>query len=87
MESKSSCGGDAGGAAFLEYMEKRIKTRPYGFVKENYVAAKNGEISLQIGEMVYLKGKPGFDKYCGEKEDGSTGVFPQKVLDVIIDVC
>ena len=88
MASKSSCGGENdGSAAFLQYMENRIKTRPYGFVKEAFAASKPGEMTLHVGEIVYLRGKPGFDKYCGEKEDGTKGAFPQKALDVIVDIC
>jgi len=87
LAAKSSCGADDGSAAFLQYMEKRIKTRPYGFVKEAYEATKPGEMTLHIGEVVYLKGKPGFDRYCGEKEDGTKGAFPQRALDVIVDIC
>jgi len=86
VTAKSSCG-DEGSAAFLQYMENRIKTRPYGFVKEAFEAGKPGELTLHIGEIIYLKGKPGFDKYCGEKEDGTKGSFPQKALDVIVDIC
>jgi len=86
VSSKSSCG-DEGSAAFLKYMENRIKTRPYGFVKEPFEGGKQGELPLHIGEIVYLKGKPGHDQYCGEKDDGSKGTFPQKALDVIIDIC
>ena len=86
VSAKSSCG-DEGSAAFLKYMENRIKTRPYGFVKEAFEGGKPGELELHIGEIVYLKGKPGFDKYCGEKEDGTKGSFPQKALDVIVDIC
>jgi len=88
VASKSSCGGENdGSAAFLQYMENRIKTRPYGFVKEAFAASKPGEMTLHVGEIVYLRGKPGFDKYCGEKEDGTKGAFPQKALDVIVDIC
>jgi len=87
LSAKSSCGADDGSAAFLQYMEKRIKTRPYGFVKEAFEATKSGEMTLHVGEVVYLKGKPGFDRYCGEKEDGAKGSFPQKALDVIVDIC
>ena len=86
VASKSSCG-DEGSAAFLKYMENRIKTRPYGFVKEAFDGAKPGELPLHLGEIVYLKGKPGFDKYCGEKDDGAKGTFPQNKLDVIVDIC
>ena len=87
VAAKSSCGVDDGSSAFLQYMEKRIKTRPYGFVKEAFEASKGGEMTLHVGEIIYLKGKPGSDRYCGEKEDGTKGTFPQKALDVIVDIC
>jgi len=86
-ESSSGCVDDEGSSAFLKYMENRIKTRPYGLVKEAYEASKSGELTLHVGEIIYLRGKPGFDRYCGEKEDGTKGTFPQKNLDVIVDIC
>jgi len=69
-ESSSGCVDDEGSSAFLKYMENRIKTRPYGLVKEAYEASKSGELTLHVGEIIYLRGKPGFDRYCGEKETG-----------------
>jgi len=72
----------------------RAASRAYGFVRSDYSASGGDELSLSVGDCVYLDAKLQHEEtkeiwVCGEVSSGldrKSGIFPLSVVEIIIDL-
>ncbi|KAM7540269.1 hypothetical protein Aperf_G00000023267 [Anoplocephala perfoliata] len=60
----------------------RLKDLPHAVAKASYVPSDEGEMTLEVGDVVYLTTKKD-QFYSGFKCDGSSGYIPADILDII----